>query len=160
MILCLDDVSLPKALFWPYYPDIDSVKTSQYTGVWRSGFNEYREGWPNPVTYGYWVRDNKGLLSMSMGFISGGRFNSLFDVGGGNNVKVINQTNPIIPPNPGENPFPRDGHDLAEEIKRLEGQIEPTNIKASYSEANGFKGFYNSGDMSGEISSGVHLILV
>ena len=157
-ILCLDGVSLPKALFWPYYPDIDSVKTSQHTDVWRSGFNEYREGWPNPVTYGYWVRDNKGLLSMSMGFISGGRFNSLFDVGGGNNVKVINQTNPIIPPNPGENPFPRDGHDLAEEIKRLEGQIELTNIKASYSEANGFKGFYNSGDMSGEISSGVGLI--
>ena len=123
-ILCLDGVSLPKALFWPYYPDIDSVKTSQHTGVWRSGFNEYREGWSNPVTYGYWVRDNKGLLSMSMGFISGGRFNSLFDVGGGNNVKIINQTNPIIPPNPGENPFPRDGHDLAEEIKRLEGQIE------------------------------------
>ena len=142
----------------PDYPDIDSSKTSQHTGVWRSGFNEYREGWSNPVTYGYWVRDNKGLLSMSMGFISGGRFNSLFDVGGGNNVKVINQTNPIIPPNPGENPFPRDGHDLAEEIKRLEGQIELTNIKASYSEANGFKGFYNSGDISGEISSGVHLI--
>lgn len=74
---------------------------------------------------------------MSMGFISEGRFNSLFDVGGGNNVKVINQTNPIIPPNPGENPSPRDGHDLAEEIKRLEGQIELTNIKASYSEENG-----------------------
>lgn len=26
----------------PDYPDIDSVKTSQHTGVWRSGFNKYR----------------------------------------------------------------------------------------------------------------------